>query len=165
MAKGLPRSLKKGLQTKVIRVNAVAIEVDGATGVGFGSAVVGDFPEGNILLLGAAAYLQFTTASASVQAAFDGDYALGTTATADATVTGTDANITTLAALGAATAKVSPVVRGISAAPAAPLNNTDGSLEVNLNLIIDDANISADDVAFTVSGVIELAYVVLLDNA
>jgi len=65
--------------------------------------------------------------------------------------------------LGAATARVSPVVRA-TGVTAAIFDNTDGSLEINLNLIIDDATISADDVEFTASGVLEIVYCVLGDD-
>ena len=68
-------------------------------------------------------------------------------------------------ALGAATAKVSPVARGTHAVAitGTVLDNTDGSLELNLNLLIDDANISgAAD--FTATGVVELSYIILGDD-
>ena len=44
------------------------------------------------------------------------------------------------------------------------LDNTDGSLELNLNLIIDDAAVSADDQDFTVDGYVDLIYAVLGDD-
>lgn len=52
--KGLPRSLGRGIsQLPIVRqsvlVNNVAVAVAGATGVGFGSAVIGGLPQGNIL--------------------------------------------------------------------------------------------------------------------
>jgi len=169
--KGLPRSMSRGAPIRqevlkaVIKLNAVAIEVDGLSGVGFGSAVIGDFPEGNILFLGAVSYVQFTRAASAsgIQATFDGDYAIGSTPTADATITGTDANIVDLAALGAATAGVSPMARS-SGATQVILDNTDGSLELNLNLIIDDANISANDQAVTASGYVVILYSVMGDD-
>ncbi len=165
--KGLPRSLARGkgkhtLRKHLIKFKDVAVSVAGTSGVGYGTAVVGDLPEGNILYLGAVSYAQFTSADADVQATYDGDYSIGTTATADATLSSTDANIVASAALGAATAGVSPEVRS-SGATAAVLDNTDGSLEVNLNLIIDDANISGT-ADFTASGWVEIAYAVLGDD-
>lgn len=169
--KGLLRSLKRNpsrqaVVKQAIAVEAVAIQVDGATGVGFGTAVIGDFPQGNILLLGAVSYLRFTKAAAAsgIQAAFDGDYSIGTTPTADATLASGDINVVPSTAIGAATAGVSPVARGASSAAPAILDNTDGSLELNLNLLIDDANISADDQNLTVDGVVHIAYIVLGDD-
>lgn len=170
MAKGLPRSLSRATPLEAtIRKIRIAISgtvsVSGATGVGFGSAVIGELPEGNILFLGAVSYLTLakTSGATGVTATFDGDYSIGSTATADATLSGTDANIIPSTSLGAATAGVSPTARG-SCATAAVLDNTDGSLELNLNVIIDDANINAADQSLTISGSVELSYVVLGDD-
>ena len=166
--KGLIRALRRNpvqqpVVKQAIRVSNVPVSVAGTTGVGFGTAVIGDFPAGNILLLGAVSYLQFTTADGDVQTTFDGDYSIGTTPTADATLSGTEINVVPSTALGAATAGVSPVVRGASTAAPAILDNTDGSLELNLNLLVDDANISGTG-DFTVSGVVHIAYTVLGDD-
>ncbi len=171
MSKGLPYSNKRGVPQQqdmvkqTLRIKALPIQVDGASGVGFGVKMIGDFPQGNILFLGAVSYLQFTKAAGAtgIQAAFDGDYSIGTTPTADATISGTDANIVGSTALGAATSGVSPVVRG-TGVTAAIFDNTDGSLEINLNLIIDDANINADDQDLTVTGTLDLVYSVLGDD-
>lgn len=169
--KGLQRSLSRGSPARqdvvkqVVKVNKLAIQVDGATGVGFGSAVIGGLPEGNILFLGAVAYMQFTKAASAtgIEATFDGDYGIGTTPASDATITGTDVDIIASTALGAATAGVSPRARGTNATQAI-FDNTDGSLELNLNLLIDDANISADDQDLTVSGELYIVYSVLGDD-
>lgn len=167
--KGLPRSLSRsaagsGSSGKTVPIKDLAIRTTGATGVGFGTAVIRGLPEGNILLLGAVAYLQFTKLDAGTIATFDGDYSIGTVPTADVDVSdpGED-DIIPSTALGAATAGVSPMVRGSNATQVI-LDNTDGSLEVNLNLLIDDASVSADDQDFTVSGVLSLAYIVLGDD-
>lgn len=166
--KGFIRALRRGpVQQPVVKqaipVRNVPVSVAGTTGVGFGTAVVGDFPAGNILLLGAVSYMQFSTVDGDVQATFDGDYSIGTTPTADATLSGTEINVVPSAALGAATAGVSPVARSASTAASAILDNTDGSLELNLNLLVDDANISGTG-DFTVNGVIHIAYIVLGDD-
>lgn len=168
--KGLPRSLSRGVsQLSIVRqaipVTAKAISLAGTTGVGFGSVVIGDLPEGNILFLGAVSYMKFTTADADVQATFDGDYSIGSAPTADVTLSGSEVDIIQSTALGAATAGVSPVARGTNAAAicGTVLDNTDGSLELNLNLLIDDANISGTG-DFTVTGALELVYVVLGDD-
>lgn len=171
--KGLPRSRDRGnallnpILKKAMVADSLAISIDGATGVGWGTAVLGDFPDGNVLLLGAVGYMQFTTASASVTATFDGDYGIGTTPATDGTITAGDVDLVPSTALGAATAKVSPYVRGVQADGAfagVVLDNTDGSLEVNLNLLIDDASISADGVAFTATGVLHISYIMLGDD-
>lgn len=171
--KGLLRSLSRNparqdVIKQAIRVKNVPLVATGAAGVGWATAVVGDFPQGNILLLGAVAYLQFSkntvAGAAGVQDTFDGDYSLGTTPTADNALAGTEANIVPSTPLGAATAGVSPVVRGASTTPPGMLDNTDDSLEINVNLLIDDANISADAQNLLVSGVIYVSYVVLGDD-
>lgn len=168
--KGLVRSLSRGAskdqvaKTKAIVVEDLAVTVDGATGVGFGTAVLGDFPEGNILFLGAVSYMQFAGAvTAGLLDTWEGDYSIGSTATADATLATTDVDIVASSPIAAATAELSPVTRG-SGATQVILDNTDGSLELNLNLIIDDASISADDVVLTVNGVLHIAYIVLGDD-
>jgi hypothetical protein len=150
---------------EVIPVRAKALNVvDGAPGFGF--APVGGFPQGNILFLGAVAYLRFTTASANIIAAFDGDFSIGTTGTVDNDVADAgEANIIPSTPLNPATAKVSPYVRGVSSAAlnGVILDNTDGSLLLNLNLLIDDTSISGA-AAFTVDGVVRLAYIVMGDD-
>ncbi|HVJ14520.1 MAG TPA: hypothetical protein VM686_03730 [Polyangiaceae bacterium] len=171
MGKGLPRSSARGAAARqdvirqTITVSNLALLVDGATGVGWNSVVAGDLPEGNILLLGAVSYLQFT-AGGTISTTFDGDYSIGTTATADATLASGDIDIIPSTPLGAATASVSPRVRGVMTASVCgtTYDNTDGSLELNLNLLIDDANISADNEPVTANGVIHLAYIVLGDD-
>ena len=171
--KGLKRSLTRGnkqinpIVKDTIVVKNKTLQVDGATGVGFGSLVIGDFPAGNIMLLGAVSYFNFLTSAAGVTATFDGDYGIGTTPASDASITGADVDIIPSSALGAATATQSPTVRGVDATGAKAgviFDNTDGSLELNLNLLIDDATISADDVNFTVNGYLVISYIILGDD-
>ncbi len=176
MGKGLPYSNSRGNPTSVptVRrfhypVNAVTLATATVTtGNGSGTVVIGDFPEGNILFLGGISYLQFSTADADVAATWDGSYAIGTTADAnvDNTSPTTDANLIAQATIAAATAKLSPVTRGASAADASEVfDNTDGSLEVNLNLIVDTADYADGATAnFTVNGYVELVYIVLGDD-
>lgn len=166
--KGLKRTLSRNpvqqaIVKQTIKFKNLPISVAGTTGVGFGTAVIGDFPAGNILFHGAVAYAQFTTADSDVQATFDGDYSIGTVPTADTDVSDSgEADIVASAALGAATSGVSPVVRSTNATQAI-FDNTDGSLELNLNLLIDDANISGTG-SFTVTGQLYICYTVLGDD-
>ena len=174
MVKGLQRSLSRGAPVRqeimkaTIPFSAVALSVTGASGVGWATAVIGDFPEGNILLLGAVAYVQFDSAGgqAGIVDDWDGDFAVGTTPTADATVTGTDADVIPLTATTQAVAEDAPRTRAASTASigGTVFDNTDGALELNLNLIVDDADVSADGVALTATGEIYLSYVVLGDD-
>lgn len=168
--KGLPRSRARGevaLQpvTKLnIPVRDLVIGVvDGAPG--YGTAVITGLPEGNLLFLGCVANLQFSTTDADITATFDGDYGIGSAPTADGALAGAEVDIVPSTALGAATGGVSPVVRGAStdALGGGILDNTDGSLELNLNLLIDDAAISGP-ADFLVDGAVHLAVIVLGDD-
>lgn len=170
MVKGLERSLSRGdaLRQEVIRINeAVNIDsfviTDGAPG--FGTAVLRGLPQGNLLLLGLVAYLVFTKGDADIIDAFDGDASIGMTPTADGTIDGTEVNIVASTAIGPAVAGVSPVQRMASSATenSAIFDNTDGSLELNLNVIIDDASIGADS-SMTVAGSVHAAFIVLGDD-
>ena len=174
MGKGLPRSMSRGAAQRqeiikqVFSVEDLAISVTGgaSTAAGFGTVVIGDLPEGNILLLGAVAYFQFSGSGsdANIAADWEGDYSVGSTATADATLSGTDVDIIGSTALAAATAEVSPRTRGTGATQVI-LDNTDGSLELNLNLITDDNDVTdSTTVSMTVDGELHIAYIVLGDD-
>ena len=172
MGKGLPRSLARGAPQRqdiirqVVKIDrTVAVTATGAA-VGFGTGVIGDLPEGNILFLGAVCYLQLSGSGsdANLDATWDGDFSVGTAPTADVTLSGAEVDIIGSTALGAATAEVSPRVRAVNATQAM-LDNTDGSLELNLNVLIDAANIvDGATVNLTARGTLQLAYVVMLDD-
>ena len=176
MSKGLVRSLGRGapldqLVSKMLlspRAASATFTVDGATGVGFGTIPLGGLPQGNILLLGAVAYMQAAGpgGDAGLVDTWAGDYGIGTTPADDGTIDAGDVDIIASTALAAATAEVSPRTRGEVTSPIVPviLDNTDGSLEVNYNVLVDDANISADAIPFTVEGEVWISYVMLGDD-
>jgi hypothetical protein len=167
--KGLQRSLKNAqknvLQNRTVRLNKLAIAIaDGAPG--YGTAVIGGLPEGNILFMAAVGYLQFTSSDADLTATFDGDFSVGTVATADGDVSdANEADILPSTAMGAATAKLSPVIRSVStdALGGLIIDNTAATLELNLNVLIDDAAISGA-VDMTATGYIDLVYIVMGDD-
>jgi len=174
MTKGLPRSLSRANKGKAAivkdRINladkVVTVSAAGA-GVGFGSVVISDFPEGNILLVGVGGTVGFTGsgADANLVDTWEGDFAVGSTPADDATVTAADVDIVASTATGAATAEAIAAQRVVEAHADTILDNTDGSLEVNFNLLIDAADITdATSVDITLSGVLDLAYVVLGDD-
>lgn len=173
MAHGLPYSNSRGNAASVPDVRRVSYPVRnltisttaGVAAVGFGTAVLGDFPEGNILFLGAISYLQFLTADADIIATWSGNYSVGTVATVDNDVADTgEADVIASAAIGAATAKLSPVTRG-EKSTVAMFDNTDGSLELNLNLLIADASFTDGQSAdFTANGYVQLCYIVMGDD-
>lgn len=170
--KGLPRSNARGLKTaqtaRKLTINVKALQVaitDPGAAVGYGSAVAGRLPEGNILILGAVANLVLSSASAGIITTFLANFSVGQAATADATLTLTDADIIPSTATSAATAKVSPLTRGASANPVVPvmIDNTDSSKNVNMNVTVPDASLSANS-TMQVDGQIYIAYVILGDD-
>lgn len=174
MAKGLPYSTKNtvfkqpaGFAVATIPINALSLTLaDGAPG--FGTAVVGDLPTGDILYFGAVMYLKFTNIGSNVTATFDGDYSLGTTPTADGTLAATEVDLIPQTAFDAAAVdSVTAVMRSAAstASFAGPVifNNRDGSLELNLNVIIDDAAINGVGTLRT-DGVLYIAYAKLGDD-
>lgn len=171
MGKGLPYSMSRGpalrqeIIKQVIKVDDVAIVIDGASGVGFGSAVIGDFPKGNILLLGAVAYLSVVGAGAQAGLVdtWSGDFGIGTTPAGDATITGTDVDIIPSTGVGPAVAEVSPRTRGANGTQAM-FDNTDNSLEINCSVLVDDLDISADGINAVLRGELYVAYIVLGDD-
>lgn len=168
--KGLPRSRSRGapqLQNCmkiVVKLRAKQITVDGASGVGFGTVVVGDLPQGNILLLGAVGNLKASKVTAAgTLDTFNATVALGSAPTADATLSGAEVDILPATALGAATSGISPTGR-ITNATQVILDNTDDSLELNLGMTIPDLDISANGQILALDGEIYLSFVVLGDD-
>ena len=169
--KGLQRSISRGpkpTQRSIrldINPSAEAMLVDGLTGIGFGTWVARGLPEGNLQIIGAVASLSFagSGADANLGDTWAGDYGVGSTPASDGTITGADVDLIPSTALAAATAEVSPVTRAELAAPLV-IDNTAGTAEVNVNLLIDDADIGADDIAITVTGSINISYVILGDD-
>ena len=168
--KGLPRSRKAGGKETPILSQTIPIKdktlsvTNGAPG--YGNVAIAALPEGNILFLGAVSYFEFSTSDADVIATFDGDYSVGTAGTSNGDLSGTnEANIISSAAFGAATAKVSPVVRGISpsASCGVVIDNTQNDVVFYLNVLIDDASISGN-ADFTVNGNLIVSYTMLGDD-
>ncbi|MCK5612908.1 hypothetical protein KAR91_64135 [Candidatus Pacearchaeota archaeon] len=173
MTKGLQRSISRGhpqardVIKETLIAKDVAITIDGATGVGFGSVAIGDFPEGNILFLGATSYMSISgPTSANLVDTWSGDFGVGTTPADDGTITAGDIDLIGSTPLGPAVAEVSPRTRGISVAgdTGEIHDNTDGSLEINLNVLVDDADIDADGIVCTATGELHIAYMMLGDD-
>lgn len=173
MPKGLPRSLSRGhalkkpIINKTIRVNTLVTATAAATGVGFGNVALAAFPEGNVLFLGAVANLRVSALGANATnaiAAFNGDYSIGSGADADGTLSGADVNLVAPTALGPAVARVTPFARGTGATQTV-LDNTARTLNMNLNVLVDAADITdATSVTLTVEGTLDIAYVMLGDD-
>lgn len=178
MAKGLPRSLahaNKALapivkETITVINKPVTLTEDVGGQPAWATLVVGDFPEGNVLFLGAVAYFTFSGsgADADLGDTWAGDYGIGTAPSTDDTdpIAGTQQDLIADVAIAAATAEVSPRTRAasVAAAQAALFDNTDGSLEINLNLLVDAADITGDDSIITINGDLFISYIVLGDD-
>ncbi|ALQ51915.1 hypothetical protein [Nitrosomonas ureae] len=136
---------------------------DGAPG--FGSAALFKLPEGNVLIHGAAGYVQLSSSDADLTATFDGDISIGTGSDADGSLSGSEINLVASTSLGAATSKVSPVVRLVSATASNGVihDNTANDLQFYANVLIDDAAISGE-VDLLLNGHMEVLYTVLGDD-
>lgn len=171
MTKGLPRSLAHAnpMREAVTKIklpidHAITVTATGAA-IGFGSVVLGGLPEAYLKIMSVAIQVQFSgPGSANLADTFDGDFGVGTTPASDATITAGDVDLISSTALGAATAEVSPV-KTVADGVDLVVDNTVGDLEINLNLLIDAANITDDtSVVITAKGVIEIVLVTMLDD-
>lgn len=135
------------------------VTVGNTSGASFGGAKIYDFPAGRIGVRGVTASLGFNWAGQDIAATGSGDYSLGTTQTADATLNSTDVNLLP------STAMTDPFVAGVGAptgnalAAAAQFDGTTTAIDAFLNIIIDDADVAdgASDVVL-VSGTITITW-------
>ena len=175
MAKGLPRSHDAANKAFapinrdvfVIKAKTVILTEDAGGQPAWATLIVGDFPEGNILFLGAASYFTFSGsgADADLSDVWEGNYGVGTTPSTDDTdpIAAAFEDIVKVVDIAAATAEVSPRTRSVSTDGEAGVmyDNTDGSLELNLNILVDAAHITGDDSVLTIDGELYIAYIVL----
>ena len=174
--KGLKRSLSRGepaLQ-EVFRLD-VPIKADiTITGVHSTTDVatfpIAGLPPGNLLFLGAVAYVQVDgTDDANIVDNWDGDFSIGTDPQNDVDL-GDAAEINIIPATALASGgsdKLAPSTRSASTSSehGVILDNTDGSMELNFNLLIDDNVITdAEDGVFEVRGSLHAAFIVLGDD-
>lgn len=142
------------------------------TGASFGSAKIYDFPKGRIAVLGVTAYftqITFNTTAGTngdIAGGGSGDFSIGSTATADATLATTDVDMLP------STAMLDPFVTGVgrsnvvgALAAAAQFDGTTTAIDAYLNVIIDDADVSdaaaSDNVYFT--GTVTITWINLGD--
>ena len=175
MAKGLLRSLGRASESdqKIVKRQitfSASLDITGVDAtVDAGTVVVGQLPEGNILLLGAVASVAVAGgADTHIIDNWDGDYGIGTAPNADVDLgDAEDANIVPSTAISAgASDKDAPLTKGVSTATEQVIiDNTAGAMELNLNILIDDNVITdAEDGTFAVSGVLDIVYIVLGDS-
>lgn len=171
MAKGLPRSLSRGKAqpeavTKIrLPINHPISSVAVGAAIGFGSAVIGGLPEGNLKIIASAVKVQFSgPTSADLVDTFSGDFSVGSTPASDATLTGTDVDFIASTAIGPAIAEVTPEVTPVNGVDHV-LDNTANDLELNLNLLIDAADqVDGTTVVITAVGYLEVTLVTMLDD-
>lgn len=175
--KGLPRSLARArAQAAAVQKLNLAIDKEltftGVTDTAVGAtAVIAGLPQGNILFLGAVSYLRLAGSGSdeNLTADFEGDYGIGTIPNADADLGDAgDDDIIPSTAIGPATAEVTALTRGTSTEATEQgliLDNTDGSLELNLNVILDANEVTnGQEVTLRATGSLHLAYIVLGDD-
>ena len=168
--KGLQRSISRGpkataavLKMDIPFTHVVAI--DGAA-VGFGTVPLAQLPEGNLLIHGLILNLTtMTRVGTEIIATWIGDTGLGTTPMDDATISAGDDDLIVSGTTIIAVAGVAPAQRRITRTTISEvvIDNTAGALEVNLNILVDDASI-ADDDSLTVVGSLHMTYTVLGDD-
>jgi hypothetical protein len=147
----------------VLTLTATGVTVANTTGASFGGLKLYDFPAGRILVLGVTADLSFDWSGTDIAATGSGDFALGTTITADATLNGTDVDLLP------STAMTDPFVAGVGTgkgalAASAQFDGTGTAKDLNINIIIDDADVedAATDVV-SVTGTITVTWINLGD--
>lgn len=145
--------------TKIV-LAALPVTVGNTTGISFGTKHLINFPLGSIFVIGTTVEdFSWGLANAGnitpIDAADGGDIALGTTATADATLGGTDVNLL-------ASTSYDPLSAAMSARGAinAVFDGTSTPVACHLNAIIDDADVSdgASDV-LEANGTIRIAWI------
>jgi hypothetical protein len=150
LARAARRPGNNGLFFKTVMFDKTIVVADPGAAVAFATAVIEGLPAANLWIGCAVAYFSVQdVGGAGLIAAFTGNFAIGTTPTADATLAATDIDIINTTAFTAAagitprTREVSAAVSGNNLTDARFFDNTDGSLELNANIIIADASISA----------------------
>ena len=175
MSKGLARSLDRGPRGKIVNKHVPisgSMDITGvAVAVDAGTFVIEGLDQGNLLLLGAVAYVEVDAGvDADVLDTWAGDYGIGSIPNADLDLAdpGDDDIIPSTPLLAGGADKLSPRARATSTEAVEQgviLDNTDGSLELNFNLLIDDNFITDAAVGtFAVTGDLFLAYVILGDD-
>lgn len=144
--------------------------------VEFASTSLCGLPKGDLIVLGGFLHLDVTEdpLTANISNTYAVTCSLGTTATADNTLSGTEINLLTAASAGAAIASVSPhvarafdginTVAGALAAAAGTLANSGATLSCILNMTLPDADISGL-ATLRVKGLVRIVYVGLGKNS
>lgn len=149
----------------VLTLTDVPVLVGNTTAISFGGTKLYDFPTGRILVLGAIVdNITFDLTSAlnvtPIDDTMGGDVAFGTTLTEDSTLDGTDVDLIPSTSID----PISGGIAGAALAASAQFDGTTTAKEVNINIIIDDADVAdgASD-ELLVSGTLTIHWVLLGD--
>lgn len=146
------------IRQSVLTVDDVSLTIDGSSGAGWGTAQIGVFPEGRIIVLGVTVDgMTITPDGEDLDSDGEGDFALGTTGTSDSTIDGTDVN------LCPSTSMVS-VTNVVNSALAADMqaDGTTTPVPIYANFIMDDDDVAALSTN-TFDAVVTISYVNLGD--
>lgn len=188
MSKGATRATRvEGLKTLPALVQTLPFDfvlaiTDPGAAIAFATKPIAKVPKGNWLLQAAVSNVIIQDVGGTgLIAAFTGQYSFGTAATVDNTLTGADRDIVGLSTAGVtylAAGGITPKTRGtIELAGDAALtsagvlltnnqrlyDNVNGALNINFNMTVADASISAN-ASVRVRGQLELVHAVLGDR-
>jgi len=162
------------IRTLLLTLTATPVVMaDQAGVVAYGSLKLADMPAGNIAFLGATMDLALTLSAAGINADWDGDVGLGTTAAGnDAVLTTTEQDIipttaTPQAVASATTAKAKSTSSELAAGVFDGTTDGGGAKAVYLNLLVDDADhdVTTTPTNIICDGTIRITYVNLGDIA
>lgn len=147
-----------------LTLDALSVAMTDAGGAqSHGSSKIYDFPAGAIKMVGAIANLTLTAGTGGISDTFDGDGALGSVAAAaDATLSGTEADVIASTATAQAVAGVGSLKMQSTASQEVVIDGTTTPVDLYLNLLVDDADSTAND-TLAVSGTIDLYWINLGD--
>lgn len=129
------------------------VTVANTTGASFGSLKFYTCPLGRIAIDGCTAKFDTITFGSTIASGGSGDYSIGSTATSDATLSGTEVNILPSSAMvDPFTVRTGSSAAGTALAAVTQLDGTSTAVDFYLNVIIDDADVSdggSDTAAFS----------------
>jgi len=158
---------------KLTLTNTPVVMADEAATVAYGSLKVADLPQGNIVILGAVMDLALTLSAAGINADWDGDVGLGTTAAGNnAALAGTEQDLipttaTPQAVASATTAKAKSTATELAAGVFDGTTATGAAKDIYLNILVDDADhdVTTTPTNIICDGTIQITYCNLGDIA
>jgi hypothetical protein len=143
----------------VLTINSAVFALTEAGTAGWGTMPLYDFPAGSLSILGVTADITFDASAdtTNVAATGSGDFSVGSTATADATLDTTDVDLVPSSPLS--DPFVSSVGLGVGRmATMVTFDGTTTPKEAHLNLIIDAGDQTDDAAGLTLTGTVTIAW-------